>query len=118
MLEGMTKRPEQANPAVTCCGAAFHEITVQGTGTALSLYRCTSCDRQQWTCDGVAVPRDTALERLASSYRKVPAPRATTDTAAARRTARRPVAVPNPQPETSSELVDLLDGWKVLGTPS
>ena len=117
----MTKRSEQNSPAITCCGAAFHEITVQGGGSTLSLSRCTGCGRQRWTCDGVLVPRDTALERLASSYRKIPSPRppsATAD-ASARRTARReatvsPAAAPEPK-ESTAGLVDLLEGWQVLG---
>jgi len=99
---------------VVCCGAAVHEITLQGSGAALSLYRCTGCDRQQWTCDGEPVNREAALELLASSFRKVPAQRKAATQVRAVPTL--PALVPAEVPDPSSDLVDLLEGWKVLGS--
>src|SRR5688500_1745079 len=126
----MSPKPssQSTRPAhrISCCvGGAFHEITVHSSGSTLSLYRCTSCDRQQWTRDGEPVAREAALEVLASSYRKIPIQRnaAAADLAAARqsarqqvRSARAPKPAPKPEPAETPELVELLDGWTVLGT--
>lgn len=110
----------------SCCGTPFHEISVQTGGSTLSLFRCTSCDRQRWSCDGEPMDREAALARLANAYRRVPEPTkapAEADASAAPvapapRQRKKPVVTLPPAKEPAKkpdELAELLEGWTVLG---
>jgi hypothetical protein len=89
----------------------------------VALVRCTSCGDQQWTRDGAEVARSEAFELLASAYRGVPLrARAARDRAAAvsaarlasRQAARAAAKAPDTRAD-ATRLIDMLDGWQVLG---
>lgn len=111
-----------------CCGSPYQEITVRAGSGALALLRCTHCDSQRWARDGELLERDVAFAQLASAYREVPLrARAARDRAAAisaarqaARTAHRAAAHAQASsaasPSTDApRLIDLLQGWQVLG---
>ncbi len=106
-----------------CCGALHHEITVQAGASTLVLIRCSQCSQQSWSLDGVSVEREEAFSHLSGAYRDIPrAAQAARSKATAGREERRAAraAVPAqeirlPADPDNSELVTMLEGWKVLG---
>ena len=55
-----------------CCGREFMDIELQIDGQPFVLYRCGSCERSQWTKDGVAVPFEEVSQAMAAETAKRP----------------------------------------------
>lgn len=111
-----------------CCGSPYQTITVRTGAHSLALLRCTHCDDQRWARDGVLLDRYSAFAELASAYRDVPLrARTARDRAAAKsaarcelRAAQRAATATTPSTRSTVEvdpvkLINLLEGWQVLG---
>lgn len=102
-------------------------ISVDTGAGALSMLRCPTCGGQVWSQDGQVVERDAAFAHLAEAFQGTAAVahEARRSTAAdsqrrrlARERASNPVqgrAAEEPAARATSDLADLLSGWKVLG---
>jgi len=111
---------------VRCCGHLAPTISVTASTGELALRRCTTCGDQRWERGGVPVPREQAFDALASAYREGPlrarAARDRVATATAARQAARIASAaaaraeaPVPARPDPASVLELLQGWTVLG---